>query len=97
MKKSVFNEIEAVYPDIINKLPKEFDSHDFIRKFSHCYQNLYVSALATYNDNDSPFMIVHGEIARRLGTRTDLVRKIGVRNSEDIFKQVNGANVWRKL
>ncbi len=86
MSKSIFEEIEAYYPDLVRGLHNEFDSHDFILKFAHTYQNLYVAALATYNDHNSPFMIVHGEIARRLGKRTDLVTKIGVRDSEDIFK-----------
>ena len=97
MIKNIFDEIESVYPKIIDLLPVEFDSHEFILKLAHNYQNLYVEALSTYNDNKSPFMIVHGEIARRLGTRTDLVRKICIQDSEDIFKQINGANVWMKM
>ena len=76
-------------------MPDEFDSHQFILELAHQHQRLYVQALVTFADMDHPFMVVHGEIARRL-SHTSLVKKIGERDSEDIFRQVNSAVLWKK-
>ena len=85
----------SVYPSVLETLPGEFDSHDFFLKLAHQHQQLYVKALVTFADMEYPFMAVHGEIARRL-SESGLVKKSGVRNSQDIFKQVNSATVWQK-
>lgn len=85
----------SVYPSVLGTLPAEFDSHDFFLKLAHQHQKLYVKALVTFADMEYPFMAVHGEIARRL-SESGLVKKIGVQNSQDIFKQVNSATVWQK-
>lgn len=61
------------------------------------YQRLYVEALAAYAKTNRPFQIVHGEIARRLLAHEELVKKIGERDSPDIFGQVNSVAVWRKV
>jgi hypothetical protein len=96
MTEPTFESLETVFPQIIQQMPDEFDSHEFILELAHQYQRLYVSALVQYVDNDRPFQTVHGEIARRLLKYPMLVTKIGERNSEDIFRQVNSAAVWRK-
>ena len=70
-----------------------FDSHDFILKLAHAHQRLYVAALAAYVDHEHPFQIVHGEIARRLLNHPELVNRVGVRNSRDLFRQKNSATV----
>lgn len=88
--------LEAIYPSVLATMPDEFDSHQFFLALAHQHQRLYVQALATFADMDYPFMVVHGEIARRL-LHSGLVKKIGERNSEDIFRQVNGATFWQKV
>ncbi|MCP5094434.1 MAG: hypothetical protein GY943_02650 [Chloroflexi bacterium] len=88
--------LTAVYPSVIEKMPDEFDSHDFFLALAHQHQRLYVQALATFADTEYPFMSVHGEIAKRL-SRSGLVMQNGTRNSQDIFKQVNSAAIWNKV
>jgi len=78
-------------------MKSEFDSHEFILTLAQSYQRDYIQALQEYSEKDSPFMIVHGEIARRLLNYPRLVFKTGERNSADIFGQVNSAVIWRKL
>lgn len=88
--------LEQVFPSTLATMDPEFDSHEFILALAHRHQQLYVQALAAFADSEYPFMVVHGEIARRLST-SGLALKNGERNSEDIFRQKNSATVWRKL
>jgi cellobiose-specific phosphotransferase system component IIA len=88
--------LETVYSSVLETMPDEFDSHQLILALAHQHQRLYVQALVTFAEMDYPFMAVHGEIAQRL-SHTNLVKKIGERNSEDIFRQVNSASLWRKV
>lgn len=88
--------LETFYASVLETMPNEFDSHVFILKLAHQHQRLYVKALATFADTDRPFQIVHGEIASRL-LHSGLVKKFGEQNSEDIFRQVNSASLWRKV
>ena len=91
------DQLEAHFPDLITLMPAEFDSHEFILALAHSQQRDYVLALANYADRDKPFMIVHGEIARRLQNYTDRLRKVGEHDSQDIFGQLNSAVVWQKF
>ena len=94
---SALEELEEKFPEILRLMPDEFDSHDFFLKLAHEYQNLYVRALIEYADNDQPFKIVHGQLAQRLLNFPKLVAKAGTRNSEDIFRQIESATVWKKV
>ena len=60
----IFEEIEQHYPKIIQQMQDTFTSHEFILKFAHQHQGLYIQALAEYADNDALFMIVHGRLAK---------------------------------
>ncbi len=46
---------------IINKLPRPFDSHEFIRAFSSEFQTEYVRFLSQYDKE--PFIKVNAQIA----------------------------------
>jgi hypothetical protein len=96
MSSSALDQLEQWYPDIIDGLPTEFDSHMFILALAQRHQRSYAQALVDYAHTDKPFMIVHGEIARRLLNHADLVRKVGEHDSQDIFGQVDSAVIWRK-
>jgi hypothetical protein len=89
--------LESVFADVVDMMPAEFDSHQFILRLAHQYQRLYVEALAAYAATEQPFQIVHSEIARRLLAHEDLVIKVSERSSPDIFGQMNSAAVWRKV
>jgi hypothetical protein len=88
--------LEEKFPEIVAKMDGFFDSHDFILKLASMHQSLYVAALATYAEHEHPFQIVHSEIARRLLSHPELVRKVGESISEDIFHQRGSAAVWRR-
>ena len=90
--------LEELFESVVNSMPNdEFDSHQFILRLAHQHQQRYVQALAAFADAQYPFMVVHGEIAKRLKKRADLVTKIGEHDSEDIFRQKNSASKWLKV
>jgi hypothetical protein len=97
MPEPTLEALEKKFPEVVAKMDRYFDSHDFILKLAQMHQRLYVAALAAYVDKDYPFQIVHGEIARRLLNYPKLVVKIGEDSSEDIFRQKNSSTVWRKV
>jgi hypothetical protein len=98
MSKDAFENLEAVYPEIVNLMPDdEFDSHEFILKLAQKYQKKYVQALIEYAKNDQPFQSVHSEIAKRLKKREDLVKQIGDRSSKNIFGLENEVAIWSKV
>jgi hypothetical protein len=94
---SAFEELEEKFSEIVDMMPDEFDSHDFILKLAQGYQQIYVQALSEYANNNQPFQSVHGEIAKRLKKRHDLVKHIDDKPSKNIFGLINDAAVWRKV
>jgi hypothetical protein len=97
MSAPTLDALEKTFPEIVSKMNDYFDSHDFILKLAQVHQRLYVAALATYVDKEYPFQIVHGEIARRLLKRPELVTKVGEHTSSDIFGQKSSAPVGCKV
>ena len=98
MSSEIFEELEDCYPDVIEMMEDEFDSHDFILKLAHKNQTLYVQALIEYAGNEQPFQSVHKEIAKRLKKYPEQVVATGAkRNSENIFRVKSPAEVWRKV
>jgi hypothetical protein len=70
---------------IVNDLPNEFDSHEFIRKFTKRYQIGYVKSLSKYKR--APFKKVHAQIASFLSkNETSLnIKKTEKIRSPNIF------------
>jgi len=97
MSSSAFEELENNYTEIVGLMPAKFDSHEFILVLAQRYQQLYVQALSEYADNNQPFLTVHGEIAKRLKKREDLVKHIGNRTSKNIFGDNSDAAGWQKV
>lgn len=89
----VFTEEE--YQRAIDAMPEEFTSHDFIRALSWMYQRLYIEFLYDYKDTDTPFQIVHGQLAQRLH-EWDTLESLGQVESVDIFGNRNGCVKWKK-
>ena len=96
MSERPLDQLEEKFPEILDAMPAEFDSHEFILRLAHEYQGLYVAALAEYADTDRPFQIIHGQIALRLHNFPSLITKVGKYESEDIFHQMNSAAMWQK-
>jgi hypothetical protein len=93
-----FEELEKHYPAIIAEMPERFNSHEFILKLAYEHQRLYVKVLAAYADADGlPFMVVHGQLAKKLTEYPDLIRRVGEEPSHDIFGHSQTATLWRKI
>ncbi len=93
-----FEELEQFYPEIIEMMIREFDSHRFILKLAEKHQVLYIRALDRSIDaHETPFRLAHRQLAQRLHHFPELVKKIGERNSPDIFGNSNSASLWEKV
>ena len=92
-----FTSLEAVYEQVIALMPNKFDSHEFILKLAQQHQRLYVQALVENVGSESPFQVVHSQIAMRLLKFPNLVTRVGEHISKDIFLQENSATLWQKV
>jgi hypothetical protein len=91
-----FEELEQHYPDIIKRMGKRFNSHEFILELAYQHQGLYIKALAQYANNKAPFQVVHGQLAKALTKFDTLVYYIGDESSTNIFQRSSEAAVWGK-
>ena len=90
--------LQLIYPKVIEAMPEIFDSHDFILLLAQKEQQFYVKALYEYVGKTNPFQTTHRQIATKLKEFPELVTKTGnERNSNDIFGQKNSAVEWRKV
>jgi hypothetical protein len=94
---SAFEELEEKFSEIVDLMPGEFNSHEFILKLAQRNQRFYVQALSEYADNNQPFQTVHALIAKRLKKRVDLVNQIGNGPSKNIFEYDSDAAIWQKV
>jgi len=89
------DEIQQCYLEIIDVMPKRFNSHEFILELAHRYQGLYIKVLAQYVDSPSPFMSAHGQLAKRLNN-FDQIKQLAYESSTNIFGGTSDAMVWTK-
>jgi hypothetical protein len=84
----------SVVQDIINQLPRPFDSHDFIRKFARRFEVAYVAFLAKHEQE--PFRNVHAQIARFLSANQALlqIKDNGVTSSANVFGDITQNEQW---
>ncbi len=98
MSQHDFTELEKAYPSVIDAMPNPFTSHQFILVLAQQNQRLYIDALSTYRhtlkSKDSPFQVVHKQLADRLHQFAD---SCGTeKKSKDIFGVTRGCEKWRK-
>lgn len=90
--------IGVIKDEIIPDIPKtEFDSHEFIRNFSHKFEKDYVNYL---NEHEvEPFRIVHSQIARFLSENQVLlkIKDNGKTISSNIFGIDSKNEKWIKI
>lgn len=89
--------ISIIKNEIIAGIQKEeFDSHEFIRSFSHKFETDYVKYL--YEQEVEPFRIIHAQIARFLSENQESlkIRDAGKINSLNIFGIVSPNEKWIK-
>jgi hypothetical protein len=97
MSQHGYSELYAAYPDTIAVMPREFKSHDFIKRLSESNQAAYVDALSAYKSNGRPFLTVHARLAQHLHSFPTLVAAQGQVDSEDIFGNSNRCGLWTRL
>ncbi len=96
--KSALEALKLFYPNIIDEMPNPFKSHQFIIRLAERHQREYIVALDSYRDSRSPFMVVHGQLARMLHDfEPELVELVKDSvPSEDIWRNQNGCSLWAK-
>lgn len=82
---------------IIDKMPNEFDSHDFIQIFSKQFGSAYIDLLNNYKNKS--IQTTHAQIAINLRKNMDDLK---IRKNEDVKSQsIFGNNVpnkkWTKV
>jgi len=98
-----FAPLHEQYPAVIDQMPQEFTSHEFILRLAQQYQRLYVDALHSYRDTTrlgtpAPFMNVHRELSKGLRSFPELVTHIADdAPSTDIFDMSQSCARWRKV
>ena len=81
--------------EIINNLPRPFDSHNFIQIFSKKFQKEYVQLLTAYDEE--PFIKVHSQIGKFLSeNQTELgIQSNGKVLSANIFGEETENEQWK--
>ena len=99
MSQHDFTQIFNLYPALIQQMPDVFTSHEFILRLAQQHQALYIEALHAYHhtQNPTPFMTVHGILAKRLNAFPQLVTHLGEVESIDIFTQENRCAQWQRV
>ena len=88
--------LESMFRFVIKTMPEEFDSHDFIAAVVYQHPDIYIRALQAKALSHHPFEVVNEEIIQHLSTNS-LVKAVGKRNSENMFKQLKTAIVWKRF
>lgn len=81
---------------VLESMPPEFDSHQFIERFIRENEREYVEMLHSRKDSQAIFRDVHASIGRSLA-RTRAVEKAGRAQSENIKGYESENQNWRKL
>ncbi len=83
------------YLEILDIMPEEFDSHQFILALAQAYQPEYVRALFTYISvsDRGVFRTLHGQISQSLHEYADYIRDV---RSPDIFGNQQSNALWHK-
>lgn len=94
-RRTNFPTLRVYIPDVLKTMPDQFDSHQFIGEFVCQEEQTYLRALQDAGLN-KPFQTVNDALIHWLG-ESGLVQQVGTRESENIFKQMRSAAVWKKV
>ena len=89
---------KGIIQQVIDELPDEFDSHEFLRKLMTIAPRVYVNQLKVKLDTGAvdPIQTAHSEIAKRLD-KVGLLRKLDTVRSMNIRGEVTENQLWQKL
>jgi hypothetical protein len=96
--QELVDKLETFFEETIQKMDRQFTSHEFFLKLLHAHQNEYVAALAAYNEKGSPFKDLHWEIFQRLQKLENklITKQQENYSSRDIFGIASTTTLWRK-
>ncbi|MDD1783185.1 hypothetical protein LRP49_18620 [Enterovibrio sp. ZSDZ35] len=80
----------------IEKLPKEFTTHELILKVAKLNQHAYIEALHSQLDKENPFQSLHAKIGKFLGEFNSITNTKTTKTDSDIFGQRSENAVWIK-
>ncbi len=86
---------DTVMNNVIDLMPDEFDSHDFIKKMTRQYPSEYANELSLFKDREDPFLVLHPTIARTLASN-DRLKQMGKVNSPNIGGNSTSNESWLK-
>jgi hypothetical protein len=92
------NKLETFFEETLQKMDRQFTTHEFFLELLHAHQNEYVAALAAYTDNGTPFKDLHLEIFKRLQKLEGklITKQQEDYSSQDIFGIASTTTLWRK-
>jgi hypothetical protein len=94
---STLSELKNQIGTLIDDMPTEFNTHDFIKKFAQAHQRAYIEALYDYKDNARPFNALHQQIGKMLKQEfSEKLTHIRDSNSPDIFGNEGQCAVWQQ-
>jgi len=98
MVHTVFQSLFTHFTDVIQEMPADFDSHQFILQLAQEHQGEYIDALAAYRETEAPFKAVHSILARHLEDFVPqyIIKTDGTIN-EDIFGDPCSCATWQKM
>jgi hypothetical protein len=96
--QELVNQLETFFEETLQKMDRQFTSHEFFLALLHAHQNEYVAALAAHTDNGSPFKDLHWEIFKRLQKLegAQITKQQEDYPSQDIFGIASTTTLWRK-
>jgi len=93
--------MEYIQPTIINvieDLPSEFSTHQFILELAKTHQHDYIRELYENLESEKPFQKLHAKLGKHLksldGTVISFIRPDKV--DKDIFGNLSGNALWAK-
>ena len=97
MANKAIDKLESCFKETIEKMDRQFTSHEFFLKLAHANQKDYVAALATSTNKNKPVKELHYKLFTRL-QKMDKLIKVEQKNyaSKDIFGISSTTTLWRK-
>lgn len=103
MAKFDFSTLYSRYPAAIDKMPKVFNSQQFILELARQNPTIYVSALYVYREAEhqgviAPFQVLHRILAAKLKDFPEIIELVRTDAvGQDILGQPAPCTEWRRL
>ncbi len=88
---------DELFESIIDVMPEEFDSHDFIFEMMRHYPRQYTNALYECRRSKDPIHTLHAMIGRKLLSFQGRIRKINRKTSRNPRGLPSSNQYWRKI